>query len=150
MPPESDAMTVASKRPEFRNINALSDLPTYRLPAAGWVSILHRVSGMLMFVLLPFIIWLFDTSLSSEISFARFRSAFTSGLWIFPAFLIKLVVLALIWAYLQHFFGGLRHLWMDVNHAAVGKEFGAKTAQAVLIATLLFTLALGAKLFGVY
>ena len=150
MPQESDAMTVASKRPEFRNINALSDLPTYRLPAAGWVSILHRVSGVLMFVLLPFILWLFDTSLSSEISFARFSSAFTSGLWIFPAFLIKLVVLALIWAYLQHFFGGLRHLWMDVSHAAVSKEFGAKTAQAVLIATLLLTLALGAKLFGIY
>jgi succinate dehydrogenase / fumarate reductase, cytochrome b subunit len=150
MPQESDAMTVASKRPEFRNINALSDLPTYRLPAAGWVSILHRVSGVLMFVLLPFILWLFDTSLSSEISFARFSSAFTSGLWIFPAFLIKLVVLALIWAYLQHFFGGLRHLWMDVSHAAVSKEFDAKTAQAVLIATLLFTLALGAKLFGIY
>ena len=150
MPQESDAMTVASKRPEFRNINALSDLPTYRLPAAGWVSILHRVSGVLMFVLLPFILWLFDTSLSSEISFARFSAAFTSGLWIFPAFLIKLVVLALIWAYLQHFFGGLRHLWMDVSHAAVSKEFGAKTAQTVLIATLLFTLALGAKLFGIY
>jgi succinate dehydrogenase / fumarate reductase cytochrome b subunit len=150
MPQESDAMTVASKRPEFRNINALSDLPTYRLPAAGWVSILHRVSGVLMFVLLPFVMWLFDTSLSSEISFARFRSAFTNGLWIVPGFLIKLVVLALIWAYLQHLFGGLRHLWMDVSHAAVSKEFGAKTAQGVLIATALFTLALGAKLFGIY
>jgi succinate dehydrogenase / fumarate reductase cytochrome b subunit len=150
MPHESDAMTVASKRPEFRNINAFSDLPTYRLPAAGWVSILHRVSGVLLFVLLPFILWLFDTSLSSEISFARFRSAFTSGLWIFPGFLIKLVVLALIWAYLQHFFGGLRHLWMDVSHAAVEKAFGAKTAQAVLVASLLLTVVLGAKLFGLY
>jgi succinate dehydrogenase / fumarate reductase cytochrome b subunit len=143
-------MTAASKRPEFRNINAFSDLPTYRLPAAGWVSILHRISGVLMFVLLPFILWLFDTSLSSEISFARFRSAFTNGLWIFPGILIKLVALALIWAYLQHFFGGLRHLWMDLSHAAVSKEFGAKTAQAVLIGTLLFTLGLGAKLFGIY
>jgi succinate dehydrogenase / fumarate reductase cytochrome b subunit len=50
----------AHQRPEFRNINAFTDLPTYRLPPAGWVSILHRVSGALMFVLLPFIIWLFD------------------------------------------------------------------------------------------
>ena len=57
---------LAKKRPEFRNINALTDLPSYRLPAAGWVSILHRVSGVLMFLLLPFIIWMFDTSLSSE------------------------------------------------------------------------------------
>ena len=152
MPPphESDAMTVASKRPEFRNINAFTDLPSYRLPVAGWVSILHRVSGVLMFALLPFIIWLFDTSLSSEISFARFRSAFTSGLWIFPGFLIKLVALALIWAYLQHFFAGLRHLWMDVSHAAVAQEFGMKTAQAALIASLLLTVVLGAKLFGLY
>ena len=55
---------LAKKRPEFRNINAFADLPTYRLPAAGWVSILHRISGVLMFVLLPFIIWMFDSSLS--------------------------------------------------------------------------------------
>ena len=143
-------MTVASKRPEFRNINAFSDLPSYRLPVAGWVSILHRVSGVLMFVLLPFIIWMFDTSLSSEISFARFRSAFTSGIGFVPGFLVKLVALALIWAYLQHFFGGLRHLWMDLSHAAVSKEFGAKSAQFTLIATLLLTLVLGAKLFGLY
>jgi succinate dehydrogenase / fumarate reductase cytochrome b subunit len=79
---------LAKKRPEFRNINAFSDLPSYRLPAAGWVSILHRVSGVLMFVLMPFIIWMFDTSLSSEISFARFRSAFNNGLWFIPGVLI--------------------------------------------------------------
>src|SRR3954454_1526918 len=142
LPDESDAMTVASKRPEFRNINAFSDLPTYRLPAAGLVSILHRISGVLLFVLLPFILWMFDKSLSSEISFARFRSAFNSGLWIFPGFLIKLVVLAIIWAYLQHLFAGVRHLWMDLSHAAVSKEFGGKSAQAVLIASLLLTVIL--------
>ena len=44
---------LAKKRPEFRNINALTDLPTYRLPAAGIVSILHRISGLIMFLLLP-------------------------------------------------------------------------------------------------
>src|SRR5512140_1432043 len=107
---------LATKRPEFRNINAFSDLPSYRLPAAGIVSILHRVSGVLMFALMPFIIWLFDTSLSSELSFARFRSAFAAGVWLFPGWFIKLVALALIWAYLHHFIAGLRHLWMDVSH----------------------------------
>jgi len=71
---------IAKKRPEFRNINALSDLPSYRLPAAGWVSILHRVSGLLMLLLLPFILWMFDTSVSSEISFERFKTAFHGGL----------------------------------------------------------------------
>jgi succinate dehydrogenase / fumarate reductase cytochrome b subunit len=150
MPPESDAMTVASKRPEYRNINAFRDVPTYRLPAAALVSILHRISGVLMFALLPFVMWLFDKSLSSEISFASFRAAFTAGLWIFPAFVVKLVVLALIWAFLHHLFAGVRHVWTDMSHAAVTKEAGSKSAQAVLIASVLLTVALGAKLFGVY
>jgi succinate dehydrogenase / fumarate reductase cytochrome b subunit len=143
-------MTVATKRREFRNINALRDLPSYRLPASGWVSILHRISGVLMFVLMPFIIWMFDASVSSEISFARFRSAFDNGLGFVPGFLVKLVALALIWSYLHHFIAGMRHLWMDVSHAAVSKEFGRKSAQFTLIASLLLTLVLGAKLFGLY
>ena len=141
---------LAKPRPEFRNIHALTDLPSYRLPAAGWVSILHRVSGVLMFLLMPFIIWLFDTSLSSEFSFARFRSAFASGIGFVPGWFVKLVALALIWAYLHHFIAGLRHLWMDVSHAAVTKEFGATSAVVTLAASVLLTLVLGAKLFGLY
>ena len=140
-------MTVAQKRPEFRNINAFKDLPTYRLPAPGWVSILHRISGVLMFVLLPLIIWMFDTSVSSEISFARFRHAFENGA---AGVVLKLVALALIWAYLHHFIAGLRHVWMDVSHKAVSKSFGGTSAKVTLVASLLLTVVLGAKLFGVY
>ncbi|WP_395687087.1 succinate dehydrogenase, cytochrome b556 subunit [Caenimonas koreensis] len=141
---------LAKKRPEFRNINALSDLPTYRLPVAGVVSILHRISGVLMFLLLPFIIWMFDASISSEYSFAKFRSVFNNGVWVLPGFLVKLVALAIIWAYLHHFMAGLRHLWMDVSHKAVTKEFGASSATFTLAASVLLTLVLGAKLFGLY
>ena len=137
-------------RPEFRNINALTDLPSYRLPAAGIVSILHRISGVLMFLLLPFIIWLFDTSVSSEISFARFRAAFNSGLYFVPGWLVKLTALALIWAYLHHLIAGLRHLWMDVSHAAVSREFGALSAKVTLALSIALTVALGAKLYGIY
>ena len=140
----------AKKRPEFRNINAFRDLPTYRLPAAGVVSILHRISGVMMFLLLPFIIWMFDKSISSELSFAKFSSGFNQGLWIFPGFVIKLVVLALIWSFLHHFIAGLRHLWMDVSHKAVTKEFGTNSALFTLAASVLLTLILGAKLFGLY
>ena len=43
--------------------------PSYRLPPAGWVSILHRVSGLILFILMPFVIWMFDTSLTSEVTF---------------------------------------------------------------------------------
>jgi len=141
---------LARKRPEFRNINALTDLPSYRLPAAGIVSILHRISGVLMFLLMPFIIWMFDTSVSSEISFAKFRAAFNVGIGFVPGWFFKLVALALIWAYLHHFIAGLRHLWMDVSHAAVTKSFGAKSATFTLAASVLLTLVLGAKLFGLY
>jgi len=140
---------IAKKRPEFRNINALSDLPSYRLPPAGWVSILHRASGVLMFLLLPFIIWMFDTSVSSEISFARFRAAFNVGLGPVPGWFIKLVALALIWAYLHHFIAGLRHLYMDACHA-VSKEFGKTSALVTLGLSILLTLVLGAKLYGLY
>ena len=139
----------ARKRPEFRNINALSDLPSYRLPAAGWVSILHRVSGALMFLLLPFIIWMFDTSVSSEISFAKFKLAFNVGLGFVPGWFMKLVALALIWAYLHHLIAGMRHLFMDVQHA-VSKEFGRSSAIATLGLSIAMTLVLGAKLFGLY
>ena len=140
---------LAKKRPEFRNIHALSDLPTYRLPAAGIVSILHRISGALMFLLLPFIVWLFDTSVSSEISFAKFKAAFNVGLGFVPGWFIKLVALALIWAYLHHLIAGLRHLYMDVCHA-VSKEFGKSSAIVTLALSLGLTVVLGAKLFGLY
>lgn len=141
---------LAKKRPEFRNIHALKDLPNYRLPAAGIVSILHRISGVIMFLLMPFIIWMFDTSVSSEISFAKFKAAFNVGMLYLPGFIWKLVALALIWAYLHHFTAGLRHLWMDISHSAVTKEFGKTSAITTLAISVGLTVVLGAKLFGLY
>jgi len=140
---------LAKKRPEFRNINALVDLPTYRLPAAGFVSILHRISGLVMFLLLPFVVWMFDTSVSSEISFAKFKAAFNIGVGFVPGVLVQLVALVLIWAYLHHLIAGVRHLYMDARHA-VSKEFGKSSAVATLVLSLGLTAALGAKLFGLY
>jgi succinate dehydrogenase / fumarate reductase cytochrome b subunit len=139
----------AKTRPVFRNINAFEDLPTYRLPAAGWVSILHRISGALMFVLLPFIIWVFDKSVSSEISFAKFKSALNLGVGIYPGWFIQLTLLALIWAYLHHLIAGLRHLYMDATHS-VSREFGRSSAVFTLSASIGLTVLLGAKLFGLY
>jgi succinate dehydrogenase / fumarate reductase cytochrome b subunit len=144
------ASPARTKRPEFRNINALTDLPSYRMAPAAWVSILHRVSGVLMFLLMPFIIWMFDTSVSSELSFARFKAAFNTGLGFAPGWFLKLVVLVLMWGYLHHFIAGLRHLFMDVSHDSVTKEFGKSSAITVLVLSLGLTLALGLKLFGVY
>lgn len=138
----------ARQRPVFRNIH-VTQIVSYRLPPAGIVSILHRISGFLMFLLLPFVIWLFDVSLSSEISYEHFTSAFGAGLWVFPGWFVKLVALALIWAYLHHLIAGLRHLWMDARHA-VSKEFGHSSALFTLVASVGLTALLGAKLFGLF
>ena len=141
---------IAKKRPQFRNLNAFGDLPSYRWPMAALVSGMHRISGMILFLLLPFIIWMFDTSVSSEISFGTFKAAFNSNLGFLPGWTVKLVALVLTWGYLHHFIAGLRHLTMDINHAAVSKQFGRQSAVAVLVLSLGLTLALGLKLFGAW
>lgn len=138
------------KRPEYRNINAFKDLTTYRMTPAAWVSILHRASGIIIFLLLPFVIWMFDTSISSELSFEKFKAAFNSGMLGLSGACWKLLALALIWSYLHHFFAGLRHVFMDVNHHAVNKAFGKSSALTVIALSIGLTLVLGAKLFGLY
>jgi succinate dehydrogenase / fumarate reductase cytochrome b subunit len=141
----TDTTATQKARPVFRNIH-VTDIVKYRLPPAGMVSIGHRISGVLMFALLPFVVWLFDVSLTSEVSYERFTSAYVAGLGVFPAWIVKLVTLALIWAYLHHFIAGVRHLWMDATHA-VTKEFGHVSALVTLGASGLLTLVLGFKLF---
>jgi succinate dehydrogenase / fumarate reductase, cytochrome b subunit len=137
--------TQTQPRPVYRNIH-ITQIVAYRLPPAGMVSIGHRISGVMMFLLLPFVVWLFDVSVSSEISYERFSAAFSAGLWVFPGWFVKLVTLGLIWAYLHHFIAGLRHLWMDATHA-VTKEFGHVSALVTLGVSLLLTVVLGIKLF---
>jgi succinate dehydrogenase / fumarate reductase cytochrome b subunit len=135
-------------RPVYRNIH-VTQIIAYRLPPAGIVSILHRISGLLMFLLLPFVIWLFDVSLTSEISYERFTSAFVAGIGFLPGGFVKLVALALIWAYLHHFIAGVRHLWMDATHS-VTKAQGHTSAIVTLAASVALTLILMGKLFGWY
>jgi succinate dehydrogenase / fumarate reductase cytochrome b subunit len=124
----------------------LVDALGYRLPLAGLVSILHRASGLVMFFLLPFVIWMFDTSVTSEITYSQFSSVFSAGVGFLPGWFFKLVALALIWAYLHHLIAGLRHLWMDATHA-VTLQFGRSSAVFTLCVSILLTVALGAKLF---
>jgi succinate dehydrogenase / fumarate reductase, cytochrome b subunit len=127
----------------------LVDALQYRLPLAGVVSILHRVSGVVMLALLPLLVWLFDTSVTSEASFDVFKAAFTAGIGFVPGILVKIAVWGLIWAYLHHFIAGVRHLWMDATHS-VTKEFGRQSAVVTLALSIALTLLLGAKLFGLF
>jgi len=127
----------------------LIDATKYRLPLAAYVSILHRVSGAAMFLMLPLLVWLFDMSVTSEVSFEVFRSAFAAGIGFVPAWLLKLLMLGLVWAYLHHFVAGVRHLWMDATHS-VSKSQGHSSAVATFAISLPLTAALGAKLFGLF
>jgi succinate dehydrogenase / fumarate reductase cytochrome b subunit len=113
------------------------------------VSILHRVSGLLLIVLMPFVIWMFDTSLTDEITFTQFTAAFVGGIGFVPAFVVKLATLALIWSFLQHFCAGVRHLYMDFTHS-VSKEFGRVSALVAMGVAVLLTIAFGVKLFMTY
>ena len=145
-------MTTTSKpsqRPEFRNIGLADITVGYRLPLAGKMSILHRVSGALMFLLLPFVVWLFDNSISSQVSYEKFTALFNGGLGM-PGWFYKLIALALIWAFLHHLIMGVRFLIMDVNHELISKQGGRTSSMIVLVLSIALTVVLGAKLFGLY
>jgi succinate dehydrogenase / fumarate reductase cytochrome b subunit len=124
----------------FTNIHVLQII-RYRLPAAGMVSILHRISGAMMFLLLPFILYLFDLSITSEISFASLQG-FASH-WF-----VKLLILSISWGYLHHFCAGIRHLIMDA-HIGLSKEGASKSANIVFAVSLPLTMLVALKLFGV-
>lgn len=131
------------QRPEFRNIGLGQILTAYRLPLAGRVSILHRVSGAALFLFLPFLLYLFSQSLTSELSFEVFKG-FLSNI------IVKLITLGLAWAFLFHFCAGIRHLVMDTNHDAVTKESGKRTSVVVFVVSSVLTIAFALKLFGAF
>ena len=129
------------ERPEITNIH-VTQLFVYRMPLAGLVSILHRISGFLLFALLPVMLYLFDLSVRSADSFAAFHNLASQPL-------VKLIVLALVWAYMQHFCAGVRHLLMDI-HVGIEKDSARNSALAVLIVSLTLTAIVALKLFGVF
>jgi len=133
--------TAPKPRPQFRNISPV-DLMNYRLPMAGKVSILHRVSGALLFLCLPLLIALFAMSFVSEAGFNAMSTVVGNPI-------VKLILLVLIWGYLHHFCAGIRYLVLDL-HIGMDKESAAKSASMVLGVSLALTLVFGLKLFGVW
>jgi len=138
----SDTVDASPKkaRPEFKNIGYGQILTSYKLSWSGKVSILHRVSGALLFLSLPIILYLFDKSISSELSFITFSQIVGHPL-------VKLFILALIWAFLHHFCAGIRFLMLD-THRDIEKDQIQKSAITVLAVSLSLTVVLAAKLFN--
>ncbi len=110
------------------------------LPLAGWVSILHRVSGVLLFVALPLGVWGLSVSLADESGFRRIADWMTHPL-------SRLVLLALIWAFAHHVLAGVRHLALDV-HWGTDLKHARQSSLAVLLAGGLATLLAAWRLFA--
>jgi len=134
---------VAQKpRPVYRNIH-VTQILRYRLPLAGQLSILHRVSGALLFLTLPVILLpLFDLSIRSEIGFEEMKGLVSSPL-------VKIVLLGLIWSYMHHFCAGIRYLILDL-HIGTDKDSARKSAAISFGISLTLTAIFGLKLFGVF
>jgi succinate dehydrogenase / fumarate reductase cytochrome b subunit len=121
-------------RPVFLNLLRI------HLPLAGWVSILHRLSGALLFVAFPIGVWALSVSLSDETGFQRMADCMTQ-----PS--AGLLLLVLVWAFAQHFFAGLRHLALDV-HWGVNLRQARQSSLAVMLASGLVTLLAAWRLFA--
>lgn len=125
-------------RPKYLSLPAL--LFEIRLPVPGWVSILHRISGALLFF--PFAAWLLymlDLSLGSDAGFEQVKHYLQLPL-------VKLGMLVFIWSYCHHFCAGIRYLFLDLDKG-VDLKTARLTSWIVIAAGLLLTAWLGAKLW---
>lgn len=116
------------------------ELRRIHLPLPGWVSILHRASGALLFAAVPLGVAALSVSLADEAGFRRIAgyAAHPMG---------KLMLLGWTWAFAHHFFAGLRHLALDV-HWGLDLRAARRSSLAVLLAAGLVTLITGWRLFA--
>ena len=128
--------TTRKPRPKYLSLNAL--LFEIRLPLPGWISILHRVSGALLFVAVLWLLFMLDRSLSSEAGFESVQR-YTS----FP--IVKAALLVLVWCYCHHFCAGIRFLFLDMDKG-VDKETARVTSIVVIVAGVVLTVLFGARL----
>ena len=124
---------VARKRPKHLNLLQI------RLPVAGIISIMHRVSGAVLFLLIPLLLYLFQLSLQSGMTYMEFQDIVRRPL-------AKLILLGLLWGYLHHLFAGLRHLFLDL-HIGISLEASRLTSIIVLVLGIALTLLIGVRLW---
>ena len=119
------------KRNRPKNLNLL----TIRLPIPALVSIMHRVSGAFLFMLLPVFLWVLHLSLADAESYQLAQAVLQHPI-------AKLICLAVTWAYLHHACAGIRHLALDA-HYGLRLNYARATSRAVLIISGLMTLRMG-------
>lgn len=115
------------------------EIPNIRLPIPGIVSILHRISGVGLFIMLPVLLYLLSGTLSRESAFETYRAIVSNPL-------VKLILIGVLWAYLHHFLAGIRFLFLDA-HKGLELNIARNTAKLVFAAALVLTVILGALLW---
>ena len=121
-------------RPKYYDLNLLN------LPLPALVSIFHRITGMVMFLfMIPIALYLLQATLKSESGFN-----FWSNVLNFP--LVKLILLGFVWAFLHHFFAGLRYLLLDL-HIGVTKAEARTSSIWVFILGVVATISFGARIW---
>ncbi len=123
-------------RPVYRNVQ-ITDLMRYRLPLPGIVSILHRISGALLFVFLWLLLWMLQSSVNNP---AEFHDLYANPL-------VKLILFALLWSLLHHLCAGIRYLILDVSHAATELKATRQSSAIVMVVSILLTVIIGVKLW---
>ncbi|MEQ1532053.1 MAG: succinate dehydrogenase, cytochrome b556 subunit [Sideroxydans sp.] len=106
-----------------------------KLPLSGYVSILHRASGALLFLALPLLLFVFDQSLRSIETYTNLTEQLAHPI-------LKLMLLGLMWAFLHHFCAGLRYLAIDL-HWLPSLALARAASRWVLFVSLTLTLVLG-------
>ncbi len=129
-------MEIKKTKPRPKNL----DLTSIHLPLPGIVSILHRVSGALLFLVgIPVVLVLLQQSLQSRAGFETLLQGLEHPL-------VKLALLGLIWAFWHHFSAELRFLLLDM-HKGIGIERARASSRMVLIVSLLLTFFSGVVLW---
>lgn len=121
------------RRPKHLNLFKI------RFPVMAIVSGMHRISGAVLFLFLPFFLWMLQASLESSQAFEAMRAVTAN--WF-----VKLVLLGLLWGYVHHFFAGIRHLALDL-HMGTDLASARVSSMAVMIVSVGVTLVAGVLLW---
>lgn len=110
-----------------------------KLPLPGFVSILHRVSGLALFLALPVLLLMLQYSLRSIVTYTELMDMLAHPL-------AKLVLLGLLWSFMHHFCAGLRYMAIDLHYVRSLKQ-ARDSSKVVMAVSLILTVLIGVQLW---
>lgn len=132
-------MSVNKPRPVYKNIHVF-DLMNYRLPIPGIISIMHRITGAVMFLLIPVFLALLQMSLKSEAGYEAFKALIWGNVF------AKIFLLGLLYFFVHHFCCGIRYLLLD-THRGIDLVSARNSSKAVVFVSVIVSVLLAVKLW---